>query len=84
MAASAIFISFLFLLTTYYLSQTSYIDFKMWDVDTVTAADFTVEYQIPAKVWEDFLKLPEANHHDSKATAFENYLRTEFEKIVTL
>jgi hypothetical protein len=56
----------------------------MWDVDTVTAADFTVEYQIPAKVWEDFLKLPEANHHDSKATAFENYLRTEFEKIVTL
>ena len=56
----------------------------MWDVDTVTAADFTVEYQIPAKVWEGFLEMPESNIGDSKATAFENYLRVEFERIVSL
>ncbi len=45
-ASSAIFMCFLFLLTTYYLSETASIDYKMWDVDTVTAADFTVEYLV--------------------------------------
>jgi len=38
-----IFISFIFLCAVYYLFESSKIDYKMWDVDTVTAADFTVE-----------------------------------------
>jgi hypothetical protein len=55
----------------------------LWDVFTVTAADFTVEYEIPLKVWQTFWEMPESNLGDSKATAFEQYLKTEFEKIVS-
>ena len=41
-----IFISLIFLLTHWYLGQTAVIDFKVWDVETVTASDFTVEFEI--------------------------------------
>jgi hypothetical protein len=38
-----IFMCLLFLLVLYYLQQTSRIEYKLWDVNTVTAADFTTE-----------------------------------------
>lgn len=38
-----IFISLLFLLSLYFQEKTAILDYKLWDVDTVTAADFTVE-----------------------------------------
>ena len=41
-----IFISAIYLLFVSYLSSTAYIDYKLWDVGTVTAADFTVEFDI--------------------------------------
>ena len=44
-----------FLLTLYYLYKTSKLDYKLWDVDTVTAADFTVEAVISEKMWKNFL-----------------------------
>ena len=49
-----IFVSMLFLLTHWYLSETAVIDFKLWDVETVTASDFTVEYTITDEVWAQF------------------------------
>jgi hypothetical protein len=76
-----ILISLLFLTCMYYLSKVAAIEFKQWDVGTVTAGDFTVEYQIPKKVWTKF----EDQHTDkSKAegTYFEDYLKREFERIV--
>lgn len=36
--------SLLFLILIFYLYTSAKIDYKQWDVDTVTAADFTVEY----------------------------------------
>jgi len=48
----------------------------------VTASDFTVEYQIPKVVWKKF----EDNHTDhtrAEGTDFEEYLRNEFERIVS-
>ena len=30
------------------------IDFKVWDVETVTASDFTVEYSVTDEVWKYF------------------------------
>ncbi|CDW90155.1 UNKNOWN [Stylonychia lemnae] len=82
-ACLGLFICFIFFCMTYYLSKTSYIDYKLWDVFTVTAADFTVEYTIPQQVWHQFCSLPDSNEGDSKAVAFEGYLKKQFEQIIT-
>ncbi len=49
--ALGIFISLLFLLSLYYQEKTAILDYKLWDVDTVTAADFTVETFISQPQW---------------------------------
>lgn len=51
----------LFWTVVLYLYKTAYKSFKKWDVDTVTAADFTVEYGISKKIWQKFLELPESS-----------------------
>jgi uncharacterized phage infection (PIP) family protein YhgE len=56
-----IFISLVFLIMIYYLFETSNLDYKLWDVATVTAADFTVEYIITEEIWNNFLQRPEAD-----------------------
>ena len=43
MVCFGIFISLTFLCVLYYLFETSKLEYKSWDVSTVTAADFTVE-----------------------------------------
>ena len=43
-ACLGILISLILLLVHWYLKQSSVIDFKLWDIETVTASDFTVEY----------------------------------------
>jgi len=81
-SCTGILISLLFLTCCYYLSKVAAIEFKQWDVDTVTASDFTVEYQIPNKVWTKF----EDNHTDktrAEGTDFEEYLKKHFEDIVS-
>ena len=42
-----------------YLSKTSSLDYKLWDVNTVTAADFTVEFEITEILWNKFCYRPE-------------------------
>jgi hypothetical protein len=49
--ALGIFISLLFLLSLYYQEKTAILDYKLWDVNTVTAADFTVETFISQPQW---------------------------------
>ena len=79
-----IFVSLLFLLTHWYLKEAAVIDFKMWDVETVTASDFTVEYAITEEVWTHFKnrkdaiaeKYPE-NQGLGLLMQFENYLESE-------
>jgi hypothetical protein len=77
-----IFICGIYLSIMYYLNKTALLDFKQWDVDTVTAGDFTIEYKVPLEVWERF----EDNHEDktrAEGTDFEQYLNEEFERIVS-
>jgi len=77
-----VFVSLIYLTGMYYLSSVASIDFKAWDVGTVTASDFTVEYNIPKKVWTKF----EDNHTDhtrAEGTDFEDYLKKEFENIIS-
>lgn len=40
------FMCAVYLVFVSYLSKTTTMDYKVWDVDTVTAADFTVEFPI--------------------------------------
>ena len=57
------------------------IDFKVWDVETVTASDFTVEFEITDQMWVKFqamsaivsMQYPE-NKDLGKLLQFENYL----------
>jgi hypothetical protein len=46
-------------LSLYYQEKTATLDYKLWDVDTVTAADFTVETFISRAQWERFLDQPD-------------------------
>lgn len=72
----------LFLTCMYYLSSVATIEFKEWDVGTVTAADFTVEYQIPKIVWKKF-EDAHTDHTKAEGTDFEDYLKGRFEEIVS-
>lgn len=51
-----ILITICYLLMLSHLENTSKIDFKLWDVNTCTAADYTVELRLPPAVYEDYLK----------------------------
>jgi len=81
-ACVGIFISLLYLTGMYYLGSAAKIDFKAWDVGTVTAGDFTVEYQIPSVVWKKF-EDAHTDHTRSEGADFEDYLKKEFESIIS-
>ena len=49
------FVSFLFSQLIFYLQQTSKLDAIKFDIATITASDFTVEYEISKEMYEDFL-----------------------------
>lgn len=38
------------------MHETATLDYKLWDVKTVTPADYSVEYIITEKAWNNFLK----------------------------
>lgn len=57
----------------------------MWDVDTVTAADFTVETVFTERMWETFLNKEDVVNapNESRIKMFEELLRKEVEAIVS-
>lgn len=56
----ACFMSIIYLLVIHYLQSVTNLDFKLWDVSTCTAADFTVELTITPTMWRYF-KAEQAN-----------------------
>jgi hypothetical protein len=38
----------IFMITVYYLTKTSALNYKLWDLRTTTASDFTIEIVISA------------------------------------
>ena len=40
--------------TIYYLKKSSKLQYKNWDVKSVTVADFTVQIQITEKIWDQW------------------------------
>ena len=62
----------------YYLQSTTKLNYKLWDVNTVTPADFTVEYTISHSMWDDFCANHlQKGHEKSKCILFEDYLKVE-------
>jgi hypothetical protein len=49
------FISILFSQLIFYLQQTSKLDAITFDLKTITAGDFTVEYEISKNMFDDFM-----------------------------
>ena len=43
----------IYMLAVFYLHQTADLDFKMWDISTLTAADFTAEMTITEDMWNE-------------------------------
>lgn len=43
-----------FLIVVFYLQKTAKLDYQLWDVQTLTASDFTVEYVITEEMWNLF------------------------------
>jgi len=48
------FVAFLFILMIFYMQSTTLLDQLSFDVNTVTASDYTVEMDISLDMWEDF------------------------------
>lgn len=42
------------MIVIFYMKKTSEMDYKLWDLTTVTAGDFTVELNITKTMWETF------------------------------
>lgn len=42
-------------LQVFYLKHTAKLDFKLWDLSTLTAADYTAELTITVTMFDDFL-----------------------------
>jgi len=54
------FVAFFFILMIYYLQTTSRLDQLEYDVNTISAGDFTVELSINRTMWSYFLE----EHYD--------------------
>ena len=76
-ACLGIFISLVYLLVLYYQEKTAALDYKVWDVDTVTVADFTVETFFVDELWEQYLNREDVKRLEAKERIkhFEGLLR---------
>jgi len=50
-ACCAAFSGVLFMIVVWYLRKTNDVDFMKWDLENLTASDFTIEYEITEDMW---------------------------------
>ena len=48
---TGVIISFYFVACVYYLRKSALLNYKLWDLNTVTPVDWTVQINISRKVW---------------------------------
>jgi hypothetical protein len=76
---------FIYLIAIFYLKRDSKLDFKSWDVQTITPGDYSVEYQISAegyKWFQENVYVNENDHEVSPGFALKNYMKREIERIL--
>lgn len=76
------------MITIYFLKKNSKIKNLEWDVSTITAGDYTVEYKFTEDTYQQFLD-SHYNVHDkargiSIGESLKNYLKTEFENLLNV
>lgn len=80
-----VFIALFFIVYVDYIKQLSKNNFVEWDVKTITAGDYTVEFDITKKMYENFCNTVynASTMSASKASAFRDWFRTEIENRLT-
>lgn len=91
------FVSFLFSQLIFFLQQTSKLDAIKFDIKTITASDFTVEYEISKDMYDDFLSnqypnymnqqevinnVPTGNNY-SAGLALKSYITKEVQQLLS-
>ena len=92
-SALIMFVAFFFILMIYYLQTTSRLDQLEYDVNTISAGDFTVELSINRKMWAHFLEehyepigsklKEESGDYFSKALYLKKHLSDEIGRMLT-
>ena len=59
-----------------YLEKVSKIDFKQWDLNTCTVADYSIKLQLPEQLWSTYL---DRKAEDQETRPFDQYIRETFE-----
>ena len=82
-----VFMALFFLITLYYVKRSGYLNQIGWDADTITAGDYTVEYEIDPeafqKWFDDIFSGPDGDKgRIPLAYSFKSYLKEQFEKIL--
>ena len=85
--------SFIYILVIYYMQSTSALDTVSYDINTVTAGDYTVEMDITSKMYQSFLdnqfeevrdiKDENGNFKWTRALCLKDYLVKEVAKVLT-
>jgi len=84
----------MFMISTMYLSEAANVNLKLWDIETTTASDFTVEYLIKRTIWDNFSDLSDEDclgpqdsearknigHNPPKLMKFEQYIEDGIER----
>lgn len=78
-----ILICFIFLIMLYYAKNVLKITAKKWDLDMITASDYTVSYNISKREYEDFRKGHNEENGEAAAYAYMTVLKDKFEKLVS-
>jgi len=74
-------IAIVFWIFNYYLSRTSRLNFKKWDINSITAADFTVEYAVTEDIWNEYKIV--IDREKGHAEARNEYCLREFSAYLT-
>ena len=72
MASTAVIACIFYRCVLYFLRTTASINYKLWDINTVTAADFTIEIDIPEIIWKKWIKR-------GMKLSFKEYLREQLQ-----
>jgi len=82
----AIFIVFIgIIMTLFYLQVLNYlekvakVDYKIWDLNTCTVADYSVELQLTEQVWQTYLH---KKKNGEETRPFDKFIRETFEQFV--
>ena len=85
MAILGLLACFIYSIAIFYLKRDSKLNYKSWDLQTITPGDYSVEYEITEHSYDWFLRtiypIDEANNV-SPAFSLKNYMKKEIERIL--